>query len=221
MKKTTYFLYGLLVVSAAVGYYVWEHWDTWQQGSYTIVNSTATVPSATRSMVSWHKVDKSSIGFQVEMPAEATQTTVEADTELNTKESVQMLTAKPDGNTTFAVAWDDTPPVARVNDLIPDKTMDAARDQAMSATETSKVSEVRSAAQGFPSREFTAKNANGGYEDVRFIYAAPRLYMLIATYPSTDASHEKDITHFFNSFQIMIGKHPPQTVPQAVATANR
>lgn len=220
MKKS-YYLYALLVVSAAAGYYVWEHWDSWQQSSFTIVNSTATVPSAAHSTVSWHKVDKSNIGFQVEMPAEATQTTVQADSELGTKEPVQMLIAKPDGDTTFAVSWEDDPPVARVNDLIPDKTMDAARDQEMAATGTTKVSEVRSAAQGFPSREFTAKNANGGYEDTRFIYAAPRLYMLIATYPSSDASREKDITHFFNSFQIMTGKHVPQSVPQAVATANR
>uniref|UniRef100_E6PYH1 PsbP C-terminal domain-containing protein n=1 Tax=mine drainage metagenome TaxID=410659 RepID=E6PYH1_9ZZZZ len=219
MKKT-YYLYALLVVSAAAGYYVWEHWDSWQQSSFTIVNSTAAVPSTTRSTVSWHKEDKTSIGFLVEMPAEANQTTVQADSELGTKVPVQMLVAKPDANTTFGVAWEDNPPVARVNDLIPDKMIDAARDQALSATETTKVSEVRSAAQGYPSREITAKNANGGYMDTRFIYAAPRLYMLIATYTSAGASHEKDITHFFNSFQIVTSKQLPQSLPQAVTTAN-
>jgi len=59
--------------------------------------------------------------------------------------------------------------------------------------------------QGFPGREFIAKNSGGGVLDSRLIYAGVRLYMLTASFPSAGARQEKDVERFFNSFAILPG----------------
>jgi hypothetical protein len=45
----------------------------------------------------------------------------------------QHAAGKTGAERTFAVAWADKPPVARMNDLVPDKTLDEARDGALAA----------------------------------------------------------------------------------------
>jgi hypothetical protein len=126
-----------------------------------------------------------------------------------------MLMVKPDANRTYAVAWADKPPVARMNDLVPDKTLDQARDGALTRTNTTLISEIRSNPQGFPGRDVVAHNVGGGILDTRLIYARPRLYMLIATAPSSAARNEEDVIHFFNSFAIASNTQIPETIPAA------
>lgn len=208
MKKRSY-LYIVMVVLAAAGYYVQQHWQQWQRNSFTIVSSTQTanVSNGKKAVLKWQVANESSYGFQVEVPSRTVETTVQATNEHGTPEPVKMLMAHPDANSTFAVAWEDNPPVARVNGDQVDGIFDEAKTQAINATYTSQLSDRRDTDQGYPARQFVAKNANGGYLDARFIWASPRLYMLIATYPTGTDRSEADITHFFQSFKIVRGKN--------------
>jgi hypothetical protein len=165
--------------------------------------------------MSWQTVSDPSLGFKIEMPGSPNRVIVQANSETGSSEPISMLLVKPDGNRTYAIAWAERPPVARINDLVPDKTLDQARDGALGRTETTLVSEVRSNPQGFPGRDIVAHNVGGGILDTRLIYAAPRLYMLIATSPSVTARHEDDVIHFFNSFAIASNTQIPETIPAA------
>jgi hypothetical protein len=209
MKKRSY-LYILIVVLAAAGYYIHEHWEQWQRNSFTIVSSTQTANRSNggKAVLKWQVANESSHGFQVEVPSRPVETTVQATNEHGAQEPVKMMITHPDTNSAFAVAWEDNPPVARVNGDQVDAIFDAAKTQAISATYTSQLSDRRDTDQGYPARQFVAKNASGGYLDARFIWAAPRLYMLIATYPTGEDRSEADITHFFQSFKIVRGKNP-------------
>jgi hypothetical protein len=126
-----------------------------------------------------------------------------------------MLVVKPDSDSTFAIAWAEKPPVARVNDLVPDKTIDQARDGAMTSTQTTLVSESRNRPQGYPGRDFVSRNVGGGILDTRFIYAGTRLYMLIAASPSAAARREDAVMRFFNSFTVSGNTQIPESLPPA------
>ena len=204
MKKRTY-IYIAVVVIAAAGYYVHEHWDAWQRNSFTIVSSTQepAILQHKQSTLTWQNADESSIGFTIAVPSNPVETTTQATNEHGAHEPVKMMISHPDANSTMAVAWEDNPPVARVHGDRVDAIFDAARTQAIDATYTSQLSEQNNTDQGFPARQFVAKNAQGGYLDARFIWAAPRLYMLIAAYPSAQDRSEIDVTHFFQSFKIV------------------
>jgi hypothetical protein len=95
--------------------------------------------------------------------------------------------------------------VERANSDVPDKTLDMARDDAMQRTETTLVSETPLSQQGFPARDFSARNLGGGVFNARLILARKRLYMLTATFPSVDARREQDVIRFFNSFSVVAG----------------
>jgi hypothetical protein len=163
----------------------------------------------------WKPVDESNLGFKVEMPGEPKRVVVEATTETGGEEPVSMLLLKPDSDRSFAIAWADKPPVARMNDLMAEKTLDQARDGALSRTGTTTVSEIRTNPQGFPGRDVVAHNVGGGVLDARFIYAGTRLYMLIATSPSSSARHEDEVIRFFNSFSVTGNSEIPETLPAA------
>jgi len=163
----------------------------------------------------WRLTDETSQGFRIEMPADPRQTVVQATNETGTTDPISMLVAKPDSQRTYAIAWADKPPVARINDLAPDKTLDQARDGALTRTQTTLVSEIRSTPQGFPGRDVVVRNTGGGVMDTRFIYAGTRLYMLIATAPSAAERRENDIIRFFNSFAISGKGQIPETIPAA------
>ena len=163
----------------------------------------------------WKPIDETAQGFHVEMPGDPVNTVAEATSEIGSTEPISMIQVKADTSHTYAVAWADKPPVARVNDLAPDKTLDQARDGALSRTSTTLVSEIRSNPQGYPGRDIVAQNSGGGRLDARFIFADARLYMLIATAPSAAARHEQDVDHFFNSFAIASNGQIPETLPAA------
>jgi hypothetical protein len=173
------------------------------------------IQTASGSQLDWRPVDDASLGFKVEMPGDPKRVIVQATTETGGSEPISMLLVKPASDRTYAIAWADKPPVARVNDLVPDKTLDEARDGALNRTETTLVSEVRSNPQGYPGRDVVAHNLGGGVLDTRFIYAGTRLYMLIATAPSAAERHQDDVIHFFNSFAIASNTQIPETIPAA------
>jgi hypothetical protein len=215
MKKVYLTMAAILLVIG--GIYAWEHRDEFPALSRLgPTHATESIfGTSAQSQLQWHQIDKSNMGFKLEMPGEPHQVVVEASTESGTNEPVSMLLVKPDADSSFAIAWAEKPPVARVNDLVPDKTLDQARDGAMSRTQSTPVSENRSTSQGYPARDFVSRNVGGGVLDTRLIYAGSRMYMLIATSPSTSARREEAITHFFNSFIVAGNAQIPETLPAA------
>ncbi len=171
-----------------------------------------TAASTGPAAIVWEKIDRSSVGFKVEMPTGVQQTQVPAYNEHGGEEPVQMIFSNPNADTTFSVAWADNPPVARVNQRSPEQTLEMARDDALNRTQTALVNESGSSFDGYPARDFTAQNANGGTMNSRLIYAGQRLYMLTATFPSAAARRDSDVTRFFDSFAINAPAHAaPQT----------
>ena len=160
-------------------------------------------PTMRPANIEWQKVDRSAEGFKVEMPADIKEIQIPAYKETGETDKVNMIFSNPDAETTYSVAWEDNPPVARVSKDGPDRTLESARDGAVARTQTSLVNETKTNTQGFPGREFTARNSGGGVLNSRLIYAGSRLYMLTAVFPSAGARRDKDVSRFFNSFVIV------------------
>jgi hypothetical protein len=158
----------------------------------------------------WQKVDRAPEGFRIEMPSGVKEIQVPAYNESSETEVVKMIFAKADAETTFSVAWEDNPPVARVNHLAPDRTLDMAETGAMTGTQTDPVNESENSPQGFPGRDFEARNSGGGVMNSRLIFTGSRLYMLVAAFPSATARRDSDVTRFFNSFMILSDASPSQ-----------
>jgi hypothetical protein len=151
----------------------------------------------------WQSVDRTPDGFKVEMPANLKQIKVPAYNEQGSLEQVDMIYSYPDSETCFSVAWADNPPVERINSDEPDRTLDMARDDAMARTQTTLVAQSEISQQGFPGRDFSARNLGGGVVNSRLVLARGRLYMLSAAFPSTAARRDQDVARFFNSFSVV------------------
>ena len=151
----------------------------------------------------WQSVDRTPDGFKVEMPANLKQIKVPAYNEQGSLEQVDMIYSYPDSETCFSVAWADNPPVERINSDEPDRTLDMARDDAMARTQTTLVAQSEISQQGFPGRDFSARNLGGGVINSRLVLARGRLYMLTAAFPSTAARRDQDVARFFNSFSVV------------------
>src|SRR6202522_909904 len=199
MKRVYFYLIVILLLIGAI--YIWE-----RRSDYSVLRewiparqADGVIDTAQSLQLEWHPVDETAQGFKIEMPGDPSHVIVQADNETGATEPIRMLVVKPDTDRTYAIAWADKPPIARMNDLVPDKTLDQARDGALNRTQTTPISEVRSNPQGFPGRDVVAHNVGGGILDTRFIYAGTRLYMLIATAPSSATRREQDVTRFFNS----------------------
>lgn len=186
-------------------------------GASSLSALTSSGSSGRPARITWEKLDRSADGFKVELPEDPKQLQVSSFNEGGASEPVNMIFSSPDGSTTFAVAWADNPPVMRVNNNAPDPTIDMARDGALARTQSSLVNEIRNTPQGYPGRDLVARNVGGGILDSRLIVAGPRLYMLIATYPSMSARREADVTRFFNSFSVTAPARIPETLPAAPA----
>jgi hypothetical protein len=207
----------MIAVAFVIGaVYFWAHRRDYGFMRGILPNTTNRNVSATQiAELDWRPVDESAMGFKLEMPGDPKQVVVQAANESGSTEPVSMLVVKPDAETTYAVAWQDKPAVARMNDLVPDKTLDQARDGSMARTETILVSESRNTLQGFPGRDIVSRNAGGGILDTRFVFAGSRLYMLIATSPSAAARRQGEIMRFFESFAIAGNAQIPETLPSS------
>ncbi|HTX74601.1 MAG TPA: hypothetical protein VMD29_00255 [Terracidiphilus sp.] len=192
----------LVVVVLAVGWYFYRSRlrKVPVQTTPTSEASNSGQASSQPANIDWQSIDRQQDGFKLEMPAGPKQLEVPAYNEKGSSEPVEMLYSDPDGATTFAVTWEDNPPVARVNDRVPDRTLEAARDGMVTRTHTSLMTQSRSNVAGFPALDLTAKNSGGGILDARLIYVHGRLYTLIATFPSWAARREQDVIRFYNSF---------------------
>ena len=208
MKRVAYILLAVILILGAV--YVYRHrvdlGIVSPAGKGNEESTSSGIPESARpANIAWEAVDRTSDGFKVEMPVEIKQIQVPAYNFQGGAEQVDMIYSYPNPETCFAVAWADEPPVERANSDVPDKTLDMARDDAMQRTETTLVSETTLSQQGFPARDFSARNLGGGVFNARLILARKRLYMLTATFPSVDARREQDVIRFFNSFSVVAG----------------
>ena len=180
-------------------------------------SGTPASPVTNPARITWENVDRSPDGFKVEMPADIEELQVAANNERGGADEINMILSKSNPQTTFAVAWADDPPVARVSDRNAGRILDMARDDAMARTQTSLTTETQSTVGGFPARDFSARNTAGGVMSSRLIYVNPRLYMLIAAFPSEGARREQDVARFFDSFAIVASERVPETLPVAAA----
>ena len=194
---------------AVVGYVGATHWQQLGlSGGQAIGDNDSrdsnepTPPAARPPAILWTKLDRSGDGFRVDMPSDVKQIEIPAYNENGGADAVNMIFSNPDGDTQFSVSWEDNPPVARVSNGAADRTLEMAREGAVARTQTVLVSEASRTMQGFPGREFEARNSGGGVMNSRLIYAGSRLYMLIATFPSASARRDKDVSRFFNSFVV-------------------
>jgi hypothetical protein len=168
--------------------------------------------AGTPAPIQWQAISRPDEGFRVDMPADPRDTQVPAYNEAGASEPIKMLYSSPDADTVFAVTWADNPPVARINHRLPDQTLDQARDGMLARTRTALLHETKNPASGYPSRDISAKNSDGGLLDARFLIIDDRLYTLMALYPSATARREQDVIRFFNSFTAL---HPDTTLPPA------
>jgi hypothetical protein len=169
-------------------------------------------------IVKWQPVDRSSDGFKVEMPADIKQIQIPAYNERGGAEQVDLIYSNPSADISYSVAWADNPPVARVNGQVSDRVLDMARDDALARTQTNLVSESKSSPGGFPARDIVGRNVGGGIMDIRLIYTGQRLYMLIASFPSSNARREQDVVRFYNSFKVLSSSSSiPEAMPAAPA----
>jgi hypothetical protein len=151
----------------------------------------------------WQQVDRTPDGFKVDMPADVKDIQIPAYNEQGGADQVNMIYSNADAATTYSVAWADNPPVMEASGRSPQRTLDTAQEDALLRTQTSLTAENKNETQGFPAREFSAKNVGGGVMSSRLIYAGTRLYMLIAAFPSASARRDQDVARFFNSFTIL------------------
>ena len=218
MKRSRYIVLAGLLIAGIVCVYLYRQ-ELGLGGPHTFGSSTglssdqAASSTVRPARMNWQAVNRPKDGFKLEMPADTREIQVPAYNENGGSETINMILANPDGATAFAVAWADNPPVVRVNNRAPDRTLDMARDGALTRTQTSLVSERRIAPGGFPARDFVARNVGGGVMDSRLLYAGNRLYMLIAVFPSMSARREQDVTRFFNSFTASGATGIPETLP--------
>ena len=217
MKRAYISIVGVLLVVGVIVALQYRSRISFLRKWFPIRSSNSLLDAAAGKENVWQPVDESSQGFKLEMPGDPQEIAVQADNESGSTEPVSMIQVKPQPDRTFAVAWADKPPVARMNDLVPEKTLDEARDGALARTATTKISEIRSNPQGFPGRDIEARNVDGGILDTRLIYAGSRLYMLIATSPSAAGRNEEDVARFFNSFTIAGNTQIPETLPPATS----
>lgn len=172
--------------------------------------------AAGSNRMQWRTVERPGDGFKVDLPADEKELQVPAFNEQGGSEPVRMLVSNPNGDVSYAVTWEDNPPVERVAQT-PERTLNLARDGMLARTETTILSESRGFTHDYPSLDVLARNSGGGILNARIVMAENRLYILMALFPSSAARREKDVSRFFNSFVPARPSAIPETMPAASA----
>lgn len=197
VKRWPYILI-LVIVASVIGYYLLAAGQLHWPGEKIPASETAAL---TEEKMDWHAILRPKDGFKIEMPDEVKDSEVPAYNASGNNEPVKMLSASPDGNTVYAVTWQDNPPVARANNNAPEATLDQARDGMLARTQTTLMKESRISVDGNPGREILAQNASGGILNARLIFTkSGRLYTLLALFPTAGARNAEDVSRFFDSF---------------------
>ena len=202
MRKWLYFIVALAAI-VAIAWYVYTRgvWQGLGGGVPTDVTNSYLEPAH----VSWRGINRPQDGFSIDMPSDTSEIQVPAYNAQSGQEQMEMLVATPNAETTYALAWDDNPPVVRASGQVAERTLDNARNGALARTQTTLTGESNATYMGYPERNFSARNANGGLFDARLILAGTKLYMMIAAFPAQSARRDRDVKHFFDSFKLAAG----------------
>jgi hypothetical protein len=196
-----------VVVIGVIAYYVYEHRAWLGLGSAGGgVPTEAPNTDLQPAHVSWRAVDRTRDGFTIDMPSDASEEQIPAYDMKGDAEQMEMLVAMPNADTTYAVAWDDNPPVERASGEAVELTLDNARDGALARTHTTLIGETHANYLGYPARNFSGRNDSGGFFEARLILAGRKLYMMIVAFPAASARRDEDVNHFFESFKLTGGK---------------
>jgi hypothetical protein len=202
VTKWVYFAVSVVVIGV-IGYFVYQH-RVWlglsSAGGGVPTEETSTDQEPAH--VSWRAVERVQNGFRVEMPSDTSEIQVPAYDAEGGAEEMDMIVATPNAETTYAVAWDDNPPVERASGEAVERTLDNARDGALARTQTTLVGESRTNYMGYPGRDFSGRNQSGGLFNARLILKGTTLYMMIAAFPAPSARRDEDVNHFFDSFKL-------------------
>lgn len=163
----------------------------------------------------WRTVDRAGDGFRISLPGDAKDLQVPAYNESGGAEPVHMLMANPNPDSTFAITWQDNPPVMRISSHLPERTLNAARDGMLARTQTTIVSQLLSTQHGSPTMDVLARNVQGGVLNARLICVGNRLYIMMALFNSADAAQGQDVSRFFDSFSPSESTAIPETLPLA------
>jgi hypothetical protein len=202
VTKWVYFAVSVVVIGV-IGYFVYQH-RVWlglsSAGGGVPTEETSTDQEPAH--VSWRAVERVQNGFRVEMPSDTSEIQVPAYDAEGGAEEMDMIVATPNAETTYAVAWNDNPPVERASGEAVERTLDNARDGALARTQTTLVGESRTNYMGYPGRDFSGRNQSGGLFNARLILKGTTLYMMIAAFPAPSARRDEDVNHFFDSFKL-------------------
>lgn len=209
VKRWYYFALAAALVAAIV--YVYAHWGGQDLGT---VFGVADADVSTSGHMQWRTLERPGDSFKVDLPADEKELQVPAFNEQGGSEPVKMLVTNPSGDVTYAVTWEDNPPVARVAQTA-ERTLNLARDGMLARTETTILSESRGFTHDDPWLDVLARNSGGGILNARIIVAEDRLYILMALFPSSAARREKDVNRFFNSFVPARPTGIPEAMPAA------
>ena len=202
VRKWVYFA-AFVVVIGVIAYFVYQHRAWLGLGSAGGgVPTEETNTDLEPAHVSWHAVDRVQDGFRIEMPSDTSEIQIPAYNVKGDAEEMEMIVANPNAETTYAIAWDDNPPVERVSGQAVERTLDNARDGALARTQTTLIGESHANYLGYPARDFSGQNQSGGLFNARLILAGTKLYMIIAAFPAPSARRDEDVNHFFDSFKL-------------------
>jgi len=203
--KWVYFAVSVVVIGV-IAYYVYQHRVWLGLGSAGGgVPTEETNTELEPAHVSWHAVDRVQDGFRIDMPSDTSEIQIPAYNVMGGAEEMDMLVATPNAETTYAIAWDDNPPVERASGEAVERTLDNARDGALARTQTTLMGESRTNFLGYPGRDFSGRNQSGGLFNARLILKGTKLYMMIVAFPAPSARRDEDVNHFFDSFKLTSG----------------
>lgn len=202
MTKWVYFAASVLVIGV-IGYFAYQH-RVWLglSGAGGGVPTEEARPDQRPAPVSWRAVVRVQDGFRIEMPSDTSEIQVPAYDAAGAAEEMDMILATPNAETTYAVVWDDNPPVERASGEGVERTLDNARDGALARTQTTLMGESHANYMGYPGRDFSGRNQSGGLLNARLILKGTKLYMMIAAFPAPSARRDEDVNHFFDSFKL-------------------
>jgi len=202
VRRLLYFAL-ILILIGVIAYFLWEH-RAWLGMS----SSGGGVPTEEKDAdlqpapVSWHTVNRVQDGFNIDMPSDSSEIQIPAYNVSGGADEIDMIVATPNAETTYAIVWDDNPPVERASGEAVDRTLDNARDGALARTQSTLMGESRANYQGYPGRDFSGHNQSGGLFNARLILAKTKLYMMIVAVPAPSARRDDDVNHFFDSFKL-------------------
>ncbi len=207
MRRLLYFVL-IVVVVGVIAYFVYEHRAWLGLGSAGGgVPTEETNTDLQPAHASWHPVDRTQNGFRIDMPSDASEIQIPAYNTNGDAEEMEMIVATPNAETTYAIAWDDNPPVERASGEAVERTLDNARDGALARSQTTLMGESHANFQGYPARDFSGQNQSGGLFNARLILAGKKLYMMIVAFPAPSARRDEDVNHFFDSFKLTGAVH--------------